>query len=921
MSLEKDLRIGSLALSRGYVDEDLLRDVLARASSPDAEASLLDVLTEEGHLEREQRQALERALEREGRRPARRNGPADGSEQPRAAGPSVILSLRDRYNLEPPRIALTKQNEQFQDDEVREEAGRYQFGKELGKGGHGIVTLVHDTDIGRRVALKTLRSATKATGTELERFVEEVQVTGQLEHPNIVPVHELGALSNGEVFFTMKLVEGRTLEQIIAGLRKGNPSVRKAFNRNRMIGILQAVCQGVGFAHAKGVVHRDLKPANIMLGDYGEVLVMDWGLAKVRGVPDRRSSDLVPVTTDRSQRDGDETLAGTIKGTPAYMSPEQAMGRIDLIDERSDVYSIGVILYEMLCLQRPHMGRDPMKVIKAVVREPIAPLRERAPHMNIPEELEGITMRCLQKNPGKRYPTALAVHEELENFLEGTKRRQQAALRVQEGNRLAGRYEILRRESARLTQQHAEQSRGVSPWADIGQKRPVWEAEESAEAKETEAIDTFGASINRYVQALGYDPENLEAKRGLAALYWSKFREAEQVRDVKNMRYFRALVELYDDGSYAKYLKGDGLLSVDSQPRGARVELAVFEERDRKLAPVDTRDLGETPLEKVPVAMGSYRLTLSAEGMSPVIRPVYVGRRQHLLVRVQMYEPGAISDGFLFIPGGPFIMGGDPDALDAVERSQPHVGDFAIAELPVTMAQYQEFINHLVEADPMMAQFRVPRQPGGIDPIFTRGPDGKYFVPAFDRQNNMMNPQFPVFGISWEDAAAYLEWRSEQDGVTYRLPTDAEWEKAARGVDGRFYPWGDRFDFVFCLVNASRGGHPQPEPVGAIPSDCSPYGVRDMAGGVREWCADWFDETRELKVVRGGAWDLGAHATRVCNRSGAAVQDVDGNLGFRAVQELLPPVSGEQVAAPAPGPSAAVEAGARSGDGEPGEGE
>lgn len=902
MSLEKDLRIGSLALSRGYIDEGQLLQVLARISSDQAGSDLLDLLSELGHLREDQRLELESAPDGGGdgkqavrpRRASSRRGTGGNGGSGMAAGPSVILSLRDRYNLDSPRIALPGADKEFQDDEERADAGRYQFGKELGKGGHGIVTLVFDTDIGRRVALKTLRSATKATGNELERFVEEVQVTGQLEHPNVVPVHELGTLSNGEVFFTMKLVEGRTLEQVIAGLRKGNPAIRKAHNRTRLMGIIQSVCQGVGFAHAKGVVHRDLKPANIMLGDYGEVLVMDWGLAKVRGVPDRRSDDLARVTTDRSQRDDDETLAGTIKGTPAYMSPEQAMGRIDLIDERSDVYSIGVILYEMLCLQRPHMGRDPMKVIKAVVREPIVPLRERAPHMNIPEELEGITMKCLQKNPGKRYATALAVYEELENFLEGTKRRQQAAARVQEGNRLAGRYEILRRESARLAQQHAETARGVSAWADIEQKRPVWEAEEAAETKETEAIDTFGASINRYVQALGYDPQNLEAKRGLAALYWSKFREAEQLRDISNMRYFRALVELYDDGSYGKYLKGDGLLSVDSQPRGAKVDLSVFEERDRIMTPVDTRDLGETPLEKVPVAMGSYRLTLTAGGMGPVIRPVFVGRRQHLLVRVQMYDPGAIAGGMLFIPGGPFIMGGDPAAYDPVERSQPHVGDFAMARLPVTMEQYNEFINHLVASDPMMAQFRVPRQPGGIDSIFTRGPDGKYFIPAFDRQNNMMNPSFPVFGISWEDAVVYLEWRSGLDGVTYRLPTDAEWEKAARGVDGRFYPWGDRFDNVFCLGNASRGDLPQPETVGAFLHDCSPYGVQDMAGGVREWCADWFDETRGLKVVRGGAWDLGESYTRVCNRGGAAVQDVDGNLGFRAVQELVTPVVSTQ---------------------------
>ncbi len=902
MSLERDLRASNVALSLGIVDPEQLRLGLRRLAAADNTASLIDILSELGFLDDARRSEVEAALEAgaSGQSGVEERGrvtaplPAEGGEPLVPNDRSIIHDLNRRGDLEAMRIRLDSGKEVGTDGRIpgRHER-RYRFGKEIGKGGHGVVTMVFDADIGRRVALKTLRSGPRATPKELERFVEEVQVTGQLEHPNIVPVHELGTLENNEVFFTMKLVEGRTLEQVIHGLRKGVPSIRKAYNRTRLLGIVQSVCQGVGFAHAKGVVHRDLKPANIMLGDYGEALVMDWGLAKVRGIADRHSNDLSPVATDRSRHGGDETLAGTIKGTPAYMSPEQAMGRIDLIDERSDVYSIGVILYEILCYQRPHMGKDPMKVIRAVVREAIVPLRERAPHMNIPEELEGITMRCLRKNPAERYSTAMEVYEALEHFLEGTKRRQQAALKVEEGNRLARQFEGLRRESALVHQKLAEAARSVNPWEDVEHKRELWTLEEQFEAKEVESIDTLGLAVNRYVQALGYDPENEQAKRGLAALYWSKFREAEQQRDVKEMRYFRNLVELYDDGSYAKYLRGDGLLSVDSQPRGARVHLAAYREHDRVLEPVDDREIGVTPLEKIPVSMGSFQLVIEAEGMDRVVRPAYVGRRQHLLVRVQLYPPEAIGDEFLFIPGGPFIMGGDTAAYDPVERTLEHVPDFAMARFPTTMESYLEFINEMVDEDAMMAQFRVPRQPGGIDPFFTRGPDGKYFMPAFDRQNNLMDPRFPVFGVSFEDAQAYLEWRSARDGVRYRLPTEAEWEKAARGVDGRFFPWGDRFDPVFCKGEEAREEHPRPEPIGAFETDCSPYGVRDMAGGVREWCDDWFDEPRGLRVVRGGAWNLGGSYARVCNRDGLGPADVAINLGFRAVKELpVPEASG-----------------------------
>jgi len=904
MTLQRELRIGILAHSLGIVDERQLRECLRVLADGETTRSFAEVLRNLGipsdddllRLAAAVQEGLPDAMDSESTSmlslvppvggTMSGDGPDDsvGSELRVPNDRSVILSLRDRFRMEAPRIDLDEPDGRARAGHVSR--NRYRFGREVGKGGHGLVTLVYDTDIGRRIALKTLRKGSDATSKELERFIEEVQVTGQLEHPNIVPVHELGTLENGEVFFTMKLVEGRTLERVITGLKKGIPSIRQSFNRNRMISIVQSVCQGVGFAHARGVVHRDLKPANIMLGDYGEVLVMDWGLAKVRGVPDRHSDDLMHVVTNRSRTDGDETLAGTIKGTPAYMSPEQAMGRIDLIDERSDVYSIGVILYEILTLRRPHLGRDPMKVIRAVVREPILDPSEVAAEKKIPEELEGITMKCLAKDREDRYPTAMAIYQDLENFLEGTKRRKQAALKVREGNRLAKSYEEIRRDCALLRQRHWEASRGVNAWDGAELKRPVWEAEEAHLAKEVESIDTFGASVDRYVQALGYDPENQQARRGLASLYWHRFQEAEQRRDAKEMRNYRALTELYDDGSYAKYLKGDGALSVETTPNGAPVELSRLEDVDRILEPVEPRHLGETPLKKLMVPMGSYQLVLRAEGKSPVVRPVYVGRRQHLLVRVQLYDGDCIGDDYRFVPGGPFVMGGDHQAYDSVERAVVHVSDFAIARFPVTMAEYLDYVNALVGDDPMTAQFRVPRQPGGIDPLFTRGPDGRYFMPAFDRQNICMDSSFPVFGISWEDACAYLEWLSATSGDVYRLPTDAEWEKAARGVDGRFYPWGDRFDHGFCKTDESRPELPNPEQVGAFPKDRSPYGVRDMAGGVRQWCADWFDEGRGLRVVRGGAWNLSESYSRVCNRYGVNPQDVDNNLGFRAVKEL-----------------------------------
>lgn len=929
-SLLEDLDVASLAMRSGLATHDQICTALHELGGSGGARSLLSILVERGFLDAEGRARVEEAMrstgggspstgsasesedttlardEEPGARPRRLPSDlsagaarvsADGGSWPdlgARSGRSIVLQLREERGLGG-RVQLPGQGA-FSHRSTGPHAFttasfgrdyRYLFGREIGKGGSGVVTLVYDVDVGRRVALKTLRSGVGAGDREIERFIGEVQVTGQLEHPNIVPVHELGRLPNGEVYFTMKLVEGRTLETVIRGLRKGAPQYRRQYGRARLLHIFQQVCQGLAYAHSKGVVHRDLKPANIMLGEYGEVVVMDWGLAKLRGSAADGDGETPPhrIHTLRSTGAAD-TLHGTIKGTPAYMSPEQARGHVAAIDERSDVYSIGAILYECLTLKRPHEGVDPMAVIRAVARDPVTPPRQRAPEMAIPEDLDGIVMRCLEKDPSRRFPSASALQGELANYLEGTRRRRQAAQKVHEAASLAAAHSRLRQEVADLQRAWRERSRQVMPWDAPELKRPVWDLQREVTRREVEAIDTLGEAIVRYGQALAYDPENREARMGLASLYWRRFRDAEASRDPRDTRYFRKLVEQYDDGTYAERLAGDGTLEVASDPPGAAVSVWRYEERDGVRVPVDERRVGAAPLGPIPLSMGAHLLVLRLAGARETRVPVFLDRCERRRVEVALVGEDVVPDGFVYVPGGPFLRGGDPQAFDSAEREAVDVPSFALAKVPVTMAEYLSFVHDLTRDDPLIAQFRVPRSRAGTDAYFTRGPDGRYFIPGVDRRGDPVDPRFPVFGVSWSDAVAYCDWRSRLDGRRYRLPGDLEWEKAARGTDGRYYPWGDHFDASLCKTEESRRRRATPEPVGTFEGDVSPYGVRDMAGGVREWCADWFDAYRRLRLVRGGAWDLPRAWARACGRAGEAEEAVADNLGFRLAIDL-----------------------------------
>jgi WD40 repeat protein/serine/threonine protein kinase len=317
---------------------------------------------------------------------------------------------------------------------------RYVLQGEVARGGMGAILKVWDEDLRRTLAMKvilgrdTSESLSETPSVDervLARFLEEAQVTGQLDHPGIVPVHELGLDSKGRVYFTMPLVKGRDLKEIIELVH----ARQEGWTETKAIGVILKVCEAMGYAHSKGVLHRDLKPANIMVGRFGQTYVMDWGLAKVIGRKDTRdirlkkAVDAMPslVHVERQEMmspDSDSplvTMDGTIVGTPAYMPPEQARGAIEEMTARSDVYAVGAMLYHLLTGEAPYVPHGaklaPLAILNAVLEGPPQPVHEV--RRGVAAELSAICERAMARDPAQRYASTLELANDLQAYLEG----------------------------------------------------------------------------------------------------------------------------------------------------------------------------------------------------------------------------------------------------------------------------------------------------------------------------------------------------------------------------------------------------------------------------------------------------------------------------------------------------------------------
>ena len=775
--------------------------------------------------------------------------------------------------------------------------GRYRIKGELARGGQGSVLRVWDEDLRRSLAMKVILvdgngrkdgATPEVDSRTLARFLEEAQITGQLDHPGVVPVHELGLDSHGRVYFTMKLVKGEDFKSIIEKVHHGEDG----WTLTRAVAVLLKICEAMAYAHSKGVIHRDLKPGNVMVGPFGEVYVMDWGLARVIGQADSKDIRIRPgpqiasVSDVRSERraHADEmpdsplaTMDGDVVGTPAYMSPEQARGALDRVGPRSDVYSVSAMLYHLLAGHMPYVPPgarlNNYAVWQRVQEGPPRRLAEAAP--NAPRELVAICEKAMSREASERYAGMDELAEELRAFME---HRVVRAHGSGPSNRLAKFVErnpvlvgtalvavVLLVSSAVVFSLHLAR-------AVVAKERAMRER----------SRDTFGPRIESLIrqEARLYPlvPDTVPAMRDWLGAALELLGEAEELPKSEKTVELVALLNgvrqrVVERMESASSLRERTIVRPAAGWAQAIEAIALSDAYARAFDRALTIEpqLGLEPSRMDPES-GLWEFWLPLTGAAP-------SEIDRLTGRLVVGERTGIV--LVLLPGSPHhVMGaGDPERSDEGCPVQLH--PFFIGKHEVTQGQWSS----VMEENPSYFV-------GGRE----HSDDGRHYE-HFDLSH-------PVNGVTWYEATEFCR------RLALALPTEAQWEYACRAGTETPYWFGDSPAAVERFENVAGPPWQWTAPVGSL--EPNGFGLHDFLGNVAEFCRDRFvlglgpsrldgtdgsrtwggeEEASALRAgvarwsLRGGSW-YGLWSAY--QRTSQPPDDRSEDQGFRVVRPLLP---------------------------------
>ncbi|MBI3817085.1 MAG: SUMF1/EgtB/PvdO family nonheme iron enzyme [Planctomycetes bacterium] len=841
---------------------------------------------------------------------------------------------------------------------------RYTFKGEVARGGMGAILKVWDGDLRRNLAMKVIlgegleqEQKEPTDPARIARFLEEAQVTGQLDHPGIVPVHELGVGADGRVFFTMRLIHGRDFQTILDLVKLG----KEGWTQTRALGTIQRVCEAMAYAHAKGVIHRDLKPANIMVGHFGETYVMDWGLAKVLGKKEPEIKRKITDSYDESgvkslRRDaaltesgsGMLTMDGEVLGTPCYMSPEQALGRVNEMGPASDVYSAGAILYHLLAGSMPYVepgtAATPMMVLDRVRKGAPRPLRDF--NSKLSNEIVAICEKSMSRDPAKRYPDMRAMADDLRNYLEGRVVRAYAT-----GAFVEFKKWVLRNKGTAaailLAILVAMGGLALVAWKEK-QKQVELAGKNTEIQKEKDKVDLANTKLqDANAQILA---EKKRAEQSEKDAIDKKKLAEESLAEYQRMADVKRLVDIQE--------QADVLFLSYPPPRAAMEkwlvdakELAKKEGDHRKTHESLTRAFEDTKTTLAPDAKNEIRwklqvlselvkglddinkergqagrvrgylnvwdATTSADsgwpeaiasissvkecplylnlkiqpqyGLKPLGRDAKSGLWEFVHIETGK-TPERGPDGkwkitdetglvFVLVPGGKFDMGAVAPSRTSPANT-PNVDPFADSGIgPVHSVTLKPFFISKYE----MTQPQWKRLTGD-DPS---AQNGTFPLDAAPR---------PVNSVNWDMCQEALP------KVGLILPTEAQWEFAARGLTSSVWWSGNDTKSTDGAANV-RGkddGFESVAPVGSTRPNA--FGLFDTMGNVWEWCRDTKqsysipgegddgarpNQKIKIHVIRGGSFNDDIYASRSANRNSGNNTFRTLDLGVRPVRAMM----------------------------------